>query len=89
MTTLGTSPFSGQSITTHHSLATACGLPLNTLLAVSTALLLVFTPNNVLALGSIPITAASRQLSPAVMLIGKFDWQVEQPNSPTGQPWSR
>eukprot|EP00775_Hariotina_reticulata_P013864 gene13864-13986_t len=58
------------------------------LLAVGTAFLLVAAMNNVLALNSIPVTAASRQMSPAVMLIGKFDWQVE-PNSPTGQPWSR
>lgn len=36
----------------------------------------------------ISVSSASVQLSPAVMLIGKFDWQID-PDSKPGQPWSR
>jgi hypothetical protein len=37
---------------------------------------------------AVSVNSASVQLSPAVMLIGKFDWQVD-PASKPGEPWSR
>jgi hypothetical protein len=62
--------------------------PLQAVLAPATAaiaLLLLFVAPTAHAL---EVSSASVQLSPAVMLIGKFDWQVD-PDSKPGEPWSR
>jgi hypothetical protein len=62
--------------------------PLPAVLAPATAavtlLLLLLAPTA----HALEVNSASVQLSPAVMLIGKFDWQVD-PASKPGEPWSR
>lgn len=46
-------------------------------------------PTTVVAqIPDVPVSSASVQLSPAVMLIGKFDWQLDAASSPSA-PWSR
>jgi hypothetical protein len=52
--------------------------------AAVTLLLLLLAPTA----HALEVNSASVQLSPAVMLIGKFDWQVDPASKPV-EPWSR